>query len=228
MDAGSRYKRMKDEVADLAHQAGRDPNDITLIAVSKTEPIEAILEVYNAGCRDVGESRVQEALPKQQASPKDLRWHFIGTLQANKVRKVIGKFALIHSVDSVDLVRKISAVSDELGLTTDILLQVNISGEDTKHGLSVMQWKTAMPEVLTLPAIRLQGLMTMAPLTEDKASVRSCFAALRTFRDELKASTGKPWPHLSMGMSHDYPLAIQEGATLLRVGTALFGPMPSE
>lgn len=211
-----RYKTLSDEVKRLATACGRNADEVTLIAVSKTYPVEAIMQVYQAGCRDFGESRVQEALQKLPGCPSDLRWHFIGTLQANKVRKVVGRFALIHSVDSPELASRISTCSVEADVTSRILLQVNTSGETSKHGLSIEAWKSEIDQVLTLPHVCIEGLMTMAPLTEDVDLIRSSMSRLRQFRDELGLK------HLSMGMSHDYPIAIEEGATFLRIGTAIF------
>ncbi|MBA3958663.1 MAG: YggS family pyridoxal phosphate-dependent enzyme [Parachlamydiaceae bacterium] len=200
------------------------PSHIQLVAVSKGHPIESILSVYQTGCRDFGENRIQEALEKQTKMPSDIRWHMIGTLQLNKVRKAIGKFTLIHSVDTPELAQKISSCSLEQNLKTAILLQVNTSGELSKHGLSVEQWRKAFASVLALPGVHIEGLMTIAPLVEDKETIRRCFASLREFRDELEKQYKISLPKLSMGMSHDYQIAIQEGATLLRIGSAIFKP----
>lgn len=211
------YLRVWESVARLAQACGRKEDEITVIAVSKTYSVDAVREVYGAGCRDFGESRVQEALPKIESGASDLRWHLIGTLQANKVRKVIGKFCLIHAVDNLELACKISSCSQEIGIESQVLLQVNTSGETSKRGLSVGQWEPHLDEVMALPNLKVEGLMTMAPLTDDERVVRECFRRLRHFRDQLRLR------HLSMGMSHDYPIAIEEGATLLRIGTVIFG-----
>lgn len=211
------YHRICEHVAKIAMSCGRETSEITVIAVSKTYSADAVHEVYKAGCRDFGESRVQEALLKMEAGASDLRWHLIGTLQANKVRKVIGKFCLIHAVDSLELARKISSCSQELDIVSQVLLQVNTSGETSKRGLSVTEWEPHLDEAMALPNMEVEGLMTMAPLTDDERVVRECFRRLRQLRDRLQLR------HLSMGMSHDYPIAIEEGATLLRVGTGIFG-----
>lgn len=211
MSPAERYLRLKAEL----------PQGVTLVAVSKQQPMEALKSVYAAGCRDFGESRVQEAIPKMEALP-EARWHFIGTLQENKVRKIIGRCALIHSVDSVALARKISQVSQELGVTTPILLQVNTSGEPSKHGLSMQEWRQNLRSVLTLPMISVEGFMTMAPLSEDDSVVRRCFHDLHQFRGEMEQSTNRRYPHLSMGMSQDYKIAIEEGATIVRLGSVIF------
>jgi pyridoxal phosphate enzyme (YggS family) len=150
----------------------------------------------------------------------------VGTLQRKKAAKAVGHFALIHSVDSLELATKLSLVSGAEKRQTPVLLQVNVSGEATKHGLSMEQWRKELDQLLALPHLRIQGLMTMAPLTAGKSLIRSTFAQLRTFRDELCARVAFPYEltHLSMGMTHDYKIAIEEGATLLRIGTAIFAP----
>ena len=192
----------------------------TLIAVSKNQPLEAILEAYAVGCRDFGENRVQEALPKIEAAPDDIRWHLIGSLQRKKVPQVIGKFALIHSVDSVALAEKIATCSDKAGLQTSILLQVNTSGEETKQGFSPAELKSSFSDLASLKGLNIQGLMTMAPLSEDENVIRAAFRGLRELRDDLEGKARLP--DLSMGMSQDYLIGIDEGATLVRVGRAIF------
>ena len=174
------------------------------------------MPLYESGCRNFAESRVDAALEKIQQLPTDINWHLIGTLQKNKVRKIIGKFKLIHSVDSPELAKKISDCSLEAGLKTSILLQANTSGEASKHGLNADEWLKRYQEVEGLQGVKVEGLMTMAPLVEDEKIVRNCFYALKKLGEKLKTY------HLSMGMSQDYPLAIAEGATLLRIGSALF------
>lgn len=218
------YQSVKAHVDELARQCGRDPATITLITVTKTHPVEQIIPAYKAGCRDFGESRVQEALDKISLAPNDIRWHLIGTLQANKIKKVIGRFALIHSIDSLKLARKIAYDSLVVGLLTPILLQVNVLREETKHGFTVEELRDQIHEIFALEGVSVKGLMTMAPLTEDETVIRTCFAALRDLRDEVKtwADTPEGFTELSMGMSHDYPIAIEEGATLLRIGSAIF------
>lgn len=218
------YHRVQEEIATAAQRCGRDPADILLVAVSKGHNWEQVQPAYEAGCRNFGENRLQEALPKISEAPQDVQWHFIGTLQKNKVVKVIHNFSLIHSVDNLELAQKISECSSELGKTTRILLEVNTSGEPTKHGLNTEQWSQVFDTVLALPGIRLEGLMTMAPLTDDEKRIGKCFADLRIFRERLALRAGDKasLQHLSMGMSHDYPLAIAEGATIVRIGTAIF------
>lgn len=215
---------MRAHVDELARQCGRDPATITLVAVTKTHPIEEIIPVYQGGCYDFGESRVKEALEKILLVPDDIRWHLIGTLQANKIKKVLGHFALIHSINSLELAKKISHYSINAEIVTPILLQVNVSGEATKQGFTSEELKRQIQEIFALQGVEVRGLMTMAPLTEDESVIRGCFSALRDLRDAVKgwADAQESFSELSMGMSHDYPIAIQEGATILRVGSAIF------
>ena len=222
------YLEIKEHIAEAARAAGRDPAEIRLVAVTKGVPWEAASPLYEAGQRDFAESRLEEAEEKRRTAPKDCIWHLIGTLQRNKVRKAVGQFALIHSVDTFELAKKLSDTALELGHPCSILLQANTSGESSKHGLSPEEWRRCLEQLLKLPGISIQGLMTMAPLTEDKALIHGSFASLREFRNELAAyaSGMHPLKELSMGMSHDYVEAIQEGATLLRIGTALFTRFP--
>jgi pyridoxal phosphate enzyme (YggS family) len=188
------------------------PKNVKLVAVTKNVPVEDISLVYELGCRDFGENRVQDALPKIEELPPDIRWHFIGTLQKNKVKKVVGNFALIHSVDSVELAQEIS----KQGIDTSILLQVNTSGEESKQGFTEDEFRRDLAMIQKMPYIQVKGLMTMAPLTEDVDQIRMCFRRLRELRDELGLK------ELSMGMSHDYKIAIEEGATIVRIGSAIF------
>lgn len=211
-------------MAAAASGCGRDPADIRLVAVTKTVTWAEAEALYAEGQRDFGENRLQEALHKQSLAPADCRWHLIGSLQSNKVRKAIGRFVLIHGVDSLALASKISQCSQEAGVTTSILLQVNTSGEATKHGMTAGQCVADFEALLLLPGISIQGLMTIAPLVEDEHLIRQCFASLRQLRDTLNdmAEDRAQLRHLSMGMSHDFTLAIAEGATIVRIGTALW------
>lgn len=229
IDVHSRYLKVKKHVTKVALQCGRDPQSITIVAVTKGHQWQDIFPAYDAGCRDFGENRILEALEKIPHSSGDLRWHFIGNLQSNKVKKAIGQFTLIHSVDHPDLAIKIAEQSQHAGVETAILLQANTSGELSKQGLSAEEWKGVFSDLINLPFLKIEGLMTMAPLTDDQNLVRECFKKLRLLREDLVSlSKGKIFlPHLSMGMSHDYPLAIAEGATLLRIGTAIFNSSPS-
>lgn len=210
------YAQLMQRIRELALSSGRKPEEIRLVVVTKTRPWEEIRPVYEEGCRLFGESRIQEALPKMEQAPSDIEWHLIGSLQKNKVKKAVGRFALIHSVDSLELAEKISQCSEEDGLVSAVLLQVNTSHEATKHGLTIEGWRQVYERVMRLPGLTVEGLMTIGPHVENPAAIRQAFASLRSFRDELKLR------HLSMGMSDDYPLAIEEGATLLRVGRVIF------
>lgn len=216
---GERYHYLKKQIDSVAS------SKVTLIAVSKNHSIDKVLEAREAGCFDFGENRLQEALSKIEEAPKDIRWHFIGSLQKNKVRKVVGRFYLIHSVDRLDLAQKISDVSLEMGVVSNILLQVNISGEKSKQGMKKKELSDNLSSLIEMKGIHLQGLMTMAPLTDDTSVIRSCFSGLREFRDELKIRSKEALSlqHLSMGMSGDYLIAIDEGASFVRIGSILFG-----
>lgn len=218
MSAGAlNFERILTEIADKALQCGRDPEEITLVAVSKNHGWDEIEPLYEAGAHCFGENRIQEALPKIEQAPEDIEWHLIGTLQKNKVRKAVENFALIHSVDNISLAKKIASVSVELGVSTSILLQVNVSGEESKHGFSPEELRRDFYELYVQPGIRIEGLMTMAPYHERQERIRSYFSELRYLAREFGLR------HLSMGMSQDWQIAIEEGATLLRIGTALFG-----
>lgn len=179
-----------------------------LVAVTKGHELSACMPLYEAGIKTFGENRVQDALPKMESAPKDISWHFIGTLQKNKVNKVVGKFDLIHSVDSFDLAEKISKTGPQ-----KILLQVNVRH---RHGFSPEDLRECFSDLLKLPNLSIEGLMTMAPDTDDKTLIRSTFRELRLLRDELGLK------ELSMGMSQDWQIALDEGATLLRIGSKLF------
>jgi PLP dependent protein len=218
------YQQIKENIENLACRVGRQPSDITLVVVSKTCPLEKLQSVYQEGGRQFGESRVQEALEKIPQLPSDCTWHLIGSLQSNKVVKAVDSFQLIHSVDSFELAQKISEVGRTKNKNTSILLQVNTSGEITKHGLSGKQWQTQLDAINQLPSLCIEGLMTLAPYTDDQEIIRSCFRQLYQWREQWRSEMRclEIFRHLSMGMSHDYSIAIEEGATLLRIGTAIF------
>jgi pyridoxal phosphate enzyme (YggS family) len=207
----------------VAGKHGRKAGEIQLVAVSKTNPPEAIREVFESGQRAFGESRVQEALPKLDALPPEIEWHFIGHLQTNKIRKVVGRFALFHGVDNQNLALQMNRIAGELGVTANVLLEVNVSGEESKFGFDPKTLPAALEALLPLPFLRIQGLMTMAPYSDDPESARPYFAKLRELRDSLAVQTGNPLPELSMGMSGDFEQGIAEGATIVRVGSAIFG-----
>jgi pyridoxal phosphate enzyme (YggS family) len=195
---------------------------VRLVVVTKYQPIETILELYHLGLRECGESKVVDALKKIEALPQDISWHFIGTLQKNKVNKVIGKFSLIHSVDSVELAKKISAAALRERTPTRILLQVNPLQELTKHGFSLEEFEGAYTQIKELPNIEVKGLMVMAP-KGDELLIRRAFSLTAKLFDRFRCPT---FSELSMGMSQDFELAIEYGATIVRVGSVLFTQTP--
>jgi hypothetical protein len=219
---GIRVEEVLNRVRLAARRAGRDPEAVTLVGVTKSVGLDAIRESYQAGVRVFGESRVQEALPKLIGLTGDVLWHFIGHLQRNKVKQVVGRFDLIHSVDSVSLAREIGSRSAAEGKTQRILLEVNVSGESSKYGVCVSDVHRAVKEIVYLPGISLVGLMTIPPFREDPEGSRVYFKKLNDITREL----GEPLRELSMGMSHDFEVAVEEGATLVRIGTAIFGERP--
>jgi len=214
---------VRERIASAGLRSGRKPDDVQLVAISKTYPAEMIREAAEAGQVLFGESRVQEALIKIPSLPSHLRWHFIGHLQSNKVRKVLPYFELIHGVDSSGLARDIDRIGAETGLFPRVLLEVNVSGEGSKHGFTPEALERDLEGLLAMPRLQVEGFMTMAPLAAEAEASRPYFAALRELRDRLSAATGIPLTTLSMGMSGDYEVAVEEGATLVRVGSAIFG-----
>ncbi len=210
-------------IANAAEKSGRRPEEVKLVAVSKTYPAEAIREVFDAGQRAFGESRVQEALPKVEALPPEIEWHFIGHLQTNKIRKVVGRFALFHGIDNQNLALQMNRIAGELGVTAKVLLEVNVSGEESKFGFDPESLSATLEVLLPLPFLRIRGLMTMAPYSDNPDEARPYFAKLHELRDRLVTETGLPLPELSMGMSGDFEQGIAEGATIVRVGSAIFG-----
>jgi pyridoxal phosphate enzyme (YggS family) len=213
-----RLAEIRAQISAAAVAAGRDPAEVHLCAVSKTFPAAAVQEALAAGQTLFGENRVQEALEKIPLVA-GARWHLIGHLQSNKVRKILPLVEMIHSVDSATLARDISRIAVELGLRRRALLQVNVASDDAKFGFTVSDVRASLPELLALPGIEIAGLMTIPPLEGDP---RPHFAALRRLREEL-ATPSHPLAELSMGMSGDFPDAIAEGATIVRVGSAIFG-----
>ena len=211
-------------MADAAARRGRDPSAVTLVAVTKTVGANEVRALHALGQQEIGENRVQPALAKMEAvSDLPLRWHMIGHLQRNKVKKALPRFALIHSVDSLRLAHAITREAEELGRAAEVLLEVNVSGEESKFGLTPDEAVRLLEEIEGLEYVCVQGLMTMAPFVDDPETVRPIFAALRELRDRIVATRRDvELPHLSMGMTQDYEVAIEEGATIVRVGTALF------
>ncbi len=206
--------------------AGRDRSEVTLIAVSKTKPISLLQEAYACGCRDFGENKVQELTEKYECMPKDIHWHMIGHLQRNKVKYIVGKVFLIHSVDSLRLAEEISRESVKKQVITSILLEVNVAKEETKFGLVTSEEVISLVrQAAALPGIAIKGLMTIAPYVEDPEENRQYFQALRQLSVDImrKNIDNVSMNVLSMGMTGDYEAAVGEGATYVRVGTGIFG-----
>lgn len=228
MSIADNLAEIRGRMADAARRSGRSPSDVTLVAVSKTFGADAVREAWAAGQRDFGENKVQEALQKIEATADiEIRWHLIGHLQSNKARKAAGAFAVVHSVDSVGLLEKLDAAAAASAppVRPEILVQVDLAGEHTKFGAPEAEAVRCVRAAAAARAVRLSGLMLMPPWNEDPEQTRPWFARLRMLRDRL-VGDGIPagaLRHLSMGMSHDYEAAIEEGSTLVRVGTAIFG-----
>ena len=209
-----------------ARRAGRDPSDVRLIAVSKTFSADHVRAAWTAGQRDFGENKVQEALHKIDATADmEIRWHLIGHLQSNKARKAAAQFACIHTVDSVELLQKLDAAAVEQGASPEVLVQVDLAGEATKFGAQTEDARRILDAALSARAAHASGLMVIPPWNDDQEQTRPWFVRLRNLRDEWLAAGVPPTAlrHLSMGMSHDFEAAVEEGATLVRVGTAIFG-----
>ncbi len=218
---------VRGRVETACRRVGRSPDEVEIIAVTKTHGAEVVKEAWDAGLRIVGENKVQEAAWKKSASAVGPMWHLIGHLQSNKVRHALEIFDFIHSVDSVRLADRINFVADGLGAQPHVLLEVNVSGEKSKSGMRPEDVGPALEHIASgCPRVTVEGLMTMAPFSEDPEDARPCFRALRELRDGLQDSLGVGLPRLSMGMSGDYEVAVEEGATWIRLGTVLFGERP--
>jgi PLP dependent protein len=221
-----RLSQIRSRIAAAAGTAGRDPSSIRLVAVSKTFPIEAVREAYAAGQRDFGENRVQEGLQKiGETTDLTIRWHLLGHLQTNKARKAGPAFAMVQSVDSVELIQKLDAAAHDTGRTPELLIQVDLAGEATKFGVAPGEVPRLFEAAGACRAAAVVGLMTLPPMPDTPEDARPWFRRLRDLRDEWLAA-GVPAPmlrELSMGMSGDFEVAIEEGATMVRVGTAIFG-----
>lgn len=214
---------VREKIAQAAIKSGRNPDEITLVAVSKTEPIRLIEEAIKLGVKDFGENKAQEFRDKYELLGDNVIWHFIGHLQSNKVKYVVGKAKLIHSVDSIKLVKEINERAAKLGLIQKILFEVNTSGEESKFGIRNYDELLKIAEYCNETTnIDLIGLMTMAPFTDDEKIIRKSFSKLREHKEKL-GQKGFVLPHLSMGMTNDYEIAIEEGSTIVRIGTAIFG-----
>src|SRR5712675_1257641 len=216
-------ERVREQIAQAAAKGGRDVKDVELVAITKTHPAEKVREAVEAGQTLLGESRVQEARAKIPELSSNIRWHFVGHLQKNKVRLALPLFEMIHSVDSLTLAQDINRIAEEEGLYPRVLLEVNVAGEGSKFGFTPDKLCKQMEELLALPRLSILGLMTIPPVAEQAEASRKYFVELRELRDRLQSEFRVDLAQLSMGMTQDFPVAIEEGATLVRVGTAIFG-----
>ena len=212
-------------ICEACARAGRSRDEVTLIAVSKTKPVSMIEELLPGGTRDFGENKVQELVDKYEVLPKDIHWHLIGHLQRNKVKYVVDKACLIHSVDSMRLAETISEEGVMKGVTVPVLIEVNVAGEESKFGVTLEETEGLVREIAKLPSIQIKGLMTIAPYVEDPEENRVHFSRLKQLSVDIKNKNidNVSMDVLSMGMTGDYQVAIEEGATMVRVGTGIFG-----
>lgn len=219
------YDKVADNILKACETSGRNPEEVTLIAVSKTKPVSMLQEIYDHGCRDFGENKVQELVEKYEVLPKDIRWHLIGHLQRNKVKYVVDKAALIHSVDSLKLAEEISKEALKKNVEVDILIEVNVAEEESKFGVRTEDTVELVSQIAKLPGIHIKGLMTIAPYVENPEENRQYFAQLKQLSVDISAKNidNVTMNVLSMGMTGDYETAVSEGATLVRVGTGIFG-----
>ncbi|MBR5799621.1 MAG: YggS family pyridoxal phosphate-dependent enzyme [Lachnospiraceae bacterium] len=218
-------KDVRNEINKACTLSGRDEKSVELIAVSKTKPVSELMEAYECGCRLFGENKVQELVDKYEQMPKDIKWHMIGHLQRNKVKYIVDKVAMIHSVDSLRLAEEISKEALKHQVTVDILIEINVACEESKFGVTVADAEALIREIAVLPGIRIRGLMTVAPYTENAEENRPYFESLRQLSVDINAKNidNVNMNVLSMGMTGDYAVAIMEGATHVRVGTGIFG-----
>ena len=223
-EPAERLQKVRQQISAAEKTAGRKPGSTKLVAVSKTHSVERVRALVDEGQLVFGENRVQEAKKKIPQLPSRLEWHLIGHLQSNKVRVALPLFSWIHSVNSLDLAADLDRIANELGLFPRVLLQVNVAGEASKFGFSPAKLRSELDHLFGFPRLQIQGLMSIPPLAADPENSRRYFVALRQLRDELVAKTGVSLDELSMGMSNDFTVAIEEGATMVRIGTALFGP----
>jgi pyridoxal phosphate enzyme (YggS family) len=216
-------RHVRAQIAQAAEKVGRAASDIELVAITKTHPAEKVREAIEVGQTLFGESRVQEARAKIPELPSNSRWHFVGHLQKNKIRPTLPLFELIHSVDSLALAQDMNRIAAEDGMHSRVLLEVNVTGEGSKFGFKPDKLRQDMEALLALPRLSIEGLMTIPPLAKEAEASREHFVDLRELRDRLETEFQIKLPHLSMGMTNDFFVAVEEGATLVRVGTAIFG-----
>ena len=222
-DFAANLQHVLEGIARAAQKAGHSASDVQLVAISKTHDAERVRAVYEAGQQIFGESRVQEARVKIPELPSSLHWHFVGHLQKNKIRHALPLFELIHSVDSLALAQEMNRIAQEEGLHPRVLLEVNFAGEGSKFGFAPEKLRAEMEALLELPRLSILGLMTIPPLADEAEASRKYFVDLRELRDRLQKEFHVDLAQLSMGMTSDFPVAVEEGATLVRVGTAIFG-----
>lgn len=218
-------KKVEDNVDAACRKAGRSRDEVTLIAVSKTKPVEMLSTIYNQGIRDFGENKVQEMCDKMEQLPSDIRWHMIGHLQTNKVKYIVGHTTLIHSVDSLHLAKEIEKQAEKKDVTVDILVEVNIAEEESKFGIHKEETYELVRQIAALPHVHICGLMTIAPYAENPEDNRMYFRGIRQLSVDIAEQNidNVDMDVLSMGMTGDYMVAIEEGATMVRVGTGIFG-----
>ncbi len=225
-----RIASVRQRIDAAARRAGREPDSVRLVAVSKFRTVEEIEDAIGAGVTDIGESRVQEAENKlRRISGPGLTWHLVGRLQSNKAKKAVQIFDIIHSISTLDMARRVDRLARDQNATQPVLIQVQVTEEESKQGLPISELYAGLERMTELTNLRVQGLMTLPPYMQDAEEVRPHFARLRELRDEARARglAGPAFTELSMGMSHDFEVAVEEGATLVRVGTALFGERPA-
>jgi pyridoxal phosphate enzyme (YggS family) len=226
MDIAENLERVCEEVRQAAIKAARAVDQIELVAITKTHPAERVREAVQAGHRLFGESRVQEARAKIPELPSNLRWHFVGHLQKNKIRHALPLFELFHGVDSFGLAQEMSRIAAEEGMHPRMLLEINVAEEGSKFGFRAETLRAEIESLLALPRLSIEGLMCIPPLAEEAEASRKFFVQLRELRNSLEKEFDVKLPHLSMGMTQDFWIAVEEGATLVRVGTAIFGERP--
>jgi hypothetical protein len=239
-DIKSNLTQLRERIAEAAQRVGRDPEEVRLVAVTKTFPADVVLAAYEAGVRHFGENRVSEGISKITAIEPYMSgglptWHMIGHVQSRKASRVVEYYDYVHSVDRAKIARRLSRYADETARTVPVLIECNISGEASKYGFALENWEqdgtvqraffAAVKEILALPALDVQGLMTMPPYVDDPEEVRPLFVSLRMLRNALQERfPSVSWHHLSMGMTYDFEVAVEEGATMVRIGRGIFGP----
>jgi pyridoxal phosphate enzyme (YggS family) len=239
-DITGNLARVRERIAEAAQRSGRDPEEVRLVAVTKTHPVDVVLAAYEAGVRHFGENRVGEGISKITAlelyiSDPLPTWHMIGHIQSRKASRVVEYYDYVHSIDRLKIAQRLSRCADESNRTITVLLECNVSGEASKYGFPLENWEqdeaqrstflAAVEEIVALPALEVRGLMTMPPYVDDAEQVRPLFVSLRVLRSALRRRfRSVDWHHLSMGMTNDFEVAVEEGATMVRIGRGIFGP----